>query len=72
MHRQRIAKTTIYSTGSGGFAATVNNRTYLPLSLYLCAFVTSATPADGNLPETIVEKDHKSARYVIWAFPIKG
>lgn len=33
--------------------------------------VTSATPADENLPETIVEKDHKVARYVIWAFPIK-
>jgi hypothetical protein len=58
-------------TGGGGLAAAVNSRTYLPLSLPDCGFVTSATPAGENFPETIVEKD-KLARNVIKAFPIKG
>jgi hypothetical protein len=43
-------------TGSGGLTTVVNSRTYLPLSLPDCGFVTSATPAGENFPETIVEK----------------
>lgn len=53
-------------TGSGSLAVVVNSRTYLPLSLPDCGFITSDTAADENLPETetTVEK-YKVARYVI-------
>lgn len=47
----------ILYTDSGGLATARSSKTCLPLSLAICGFVTTVTPTDEKVPETLVEKD---------------